>query len=119
MIELPMNTWHLKAPHDVTPKLRYMNPAVHPQLFANALENWENACNALPGDLGIWVMIFHPDEVLASRGADGLYSRSRQALCSNLIAMTESLQKIGHEFEWVTVSTAAEQWRQYRRRMLP
>ena len=114
LLELPMNTWHLKAPHDVTPKLRYMNPAVHPHLFANALQNWENACKALSGDLAVWVMIFHPDEVLAARGEDALYARSRQALCANLRSMVESLRRIGHEFEWVTVSAAAERWRARR-----
>jgi hypothetical protein len=114
LLELPMNTWHLQAPHDSSPRVRYMNPAVHPRLFANALKNWENACNALPADLSIWVMIFHPDEVLATRGDDPLYSRSTQALCSNLVSMAESLRHLGHDFEWVTVSDAAQRWRRHR-----
>ena len=116
MLELPMNTWQLQAPHDSSPKIRYMNPAVHPHLFANALKNWENACNVLPSDLLIWVMIFHPDEVLATQGDDALYSRSTQALCTNLASLAESLCRLGHDFEWVTVSDAAERWRGHQQR---
>jgi hypothetical protein len=117
LLELPMNTWHLQAPHDVTPRLRYMNPAVHPRLFANALKNWENACKLLSADLCVWVMIFHPDEVLATRGEDALYSRSTQALCTNLVALADTLRRIEHDFEWVTVSDAAERWRGHQQRL--
>jgi hypothetical protein len=116
LLELPMNTWHVQAPHDVTPKLRYMNPAVHPHIFANALKNWENACKVLPADLHVWVMIFHPDEILATQGDDALYSRSISAVCANLLAVSECLQRLGQEFEWVTISHAAERWRGHPRR---
>jgi hypothetical protein len=117
LLELPMNTWHLQAPHDVSPRLRYMNPAVHPRLFANALKNWENACKLLSADMCVWVMIFHPDEVLATRGGDALYSRSIQSLCTNLVALADSLRRLGHDFEWVTVSGAAERWRGHQQRL--
>ena len=117
MIELPMNTWLLQAPHDDAPRTRYMNPAVHPHLFANALKNWENACTVLPADLCVWVLIFHPDEVLASLGQDALYARSTQALCENLDAFAECLRKMGHDVEWVTVSDAAEHWRGHQQRL--
>jgi hypothetical protein len=116
LLELPMNTWRLHAPHDDSPRVRYMNPAVHPHLFANALKNWENAGNALTSDLCIWVMIFHPDEVLATQGNDALYSRSTQALCANLAALAETLRRIGQELEWVTVSEAADRWRKNHQR---
>jgi hypothetical protein len=117
MLELPMNTWRLQAPHDDAPRTRYMNPAVHPHLFANALKNWENACNGLRSDLCVWVMIFHPDEVLSTQGEDALYSRSRQDLCANLVSFAEHLRNLGHDFEWVTVSDAAERWRGHRQRL--
>lgn len=116
LLELPMNTWHVQAPHDANPKLRYMNPAVHPHIFASALKNWENACKVLPADLYVWVMIFHPDEILATQGDDALYSRSVSGLCANLLAVSESLQRLGQEFEWVTISHAAERWREHRKR---
>jgi hypothetical protein len=117
MVELPMNTWRLQAPDDEEPKIRYMNPAVHPKLFANALQNWENAGNVSPADLCIWVMIFHPDEVLATLGDDALYSRSTQALGDNLVAIAESLRRAEHNFEWMTISDAAECWRKNRERL--
>ncbi len=117
LLELPMNTWCLQAPHDDAPRVRYMNPAVHPHLFANALQNWENACAHLPPGLYIWVMIFHPDEVLATLAGDALYSRSTRALGTNLISIADSLRRLGHDFEWVTVSNAAERWRGNQQRL--
>lgn len=118
MAELPMNTWVLQAPHDHEPRLRYMNPAVHPHLFAKALEDWERRCQASAGELKVCVMIFHPDEVLETEPADGMYSRSIRELCVNLRLMTESLRRIGHNFHWTTVSHAAERWRAHQECML-
>jgi hypothetical protein len=115
MLELPMNTWPLQAPYDPAPRERYMNPAVHPHLFAHAVKNWENAC-AAPADLSVWVMIFHPDEVLSTRGGDALYSRSTQALCANLVLISETLRNLGNDFEWITVSDAATRWRRHHQR---
>ena len=115
LLELPMNTWLLQAPYDASPRIRYMNPAVHPELFANALRNWENTRKFSPSELHIWVMIFHPDEILASLEKDELYSRSAAALCGNLLSFEESLQRVGQEFEWVTVSQAAQRWKQQLR----
>ncbi len=115
MLELPMNTWPLQAPYDHAPKTRYMNPAVHPHLFANVLKNWENACNLLPADLFIWIMIFHPDEVLTGQVDDALYSRSTEALCTNLVAIGDRLRRMDQDFEWVTVTDAAERWRRNQR----
>lgn len=111
MLELPMNTWPLQAPYESAPRVRYMNPAVHCGLFAKALQNWENACETSACDLSIWVMIFHPDEVLASQGTDALYSRSIGDLCENLRSMVKILQRLEHDFEWAAVSDAAERWR--------
>ena len=118
ILELPMNTWLLQAPHDDAPKLRYMNPAVHHHLFAKALENWQNACNLLPADLCVWVMIFHPDEVLAKQDADALYSHSMPELCANLVSITNSLRQVGHDFQWVTLEDAAELWKEHWQRMI-
>jgi hypothetical protein len=113
MLELPMNTWLLQGPHDDAPRVRYMNPAVHPHLFANALQNWENACKVSTSDFHVWVMIFHPDEVLETQRADALYSRSMQTLCANLVSIADSLRRLGHDFEWTTVTRAAERWREH------
>ena len=32
-------------------------------------------------------------------------------LCANLVAIADSLRRLGHDFEWATVSNAAERWR--------
>jgi len=114
LLELPMNTWVVKAPYDAAPLIRYINPAVHPKIFAKALQNWENTRKFLPYELHISVMIFHPDEVLATQGEDQLYSRSAAALCSNLVSFNESLQRVGIDAEWVTLSQAAERWRRHQ-----
>ena len=118
MLELPMNTWRLQAPHDASPKLRYMNPAVHPHLFANALKYWEKQCHASAAKVFVWVMIFHPDEVMESAEEDGLYARSTRALIQNLVCLEENVCRLGDVCEWVTISQAAELWRQSRERLI-
>ena len=114
LLELPMNTWMVQAPHDTAPRLRYINPAVHFKIFANALRNWENTRNFSSSKLHIWVMIFHPDEVSPAQGEDGLYSRSLSELSANVACFQESLQRSGQDFEWVTIAQAADRWRQHQ-----
>lgn len=117
MLELPMNTWPLQAPYDDAPRTRYMNPAVHPHLFANALRNWENTRKSTIEPC-VWVMIFHPDEVSPEEREDYLYARSKDALCSNLIAFASSLTNAGAELEWVTIAEAAARWRASRQKRI-
>ena len=116
LLELPMNTWFVKAPYDNAPKLRYINPAVHPHLFREALQNWEDTREITSNELSVSVMIFHPDEVFARAGEDYLYSRSLGSLLANLAALQEALQREEIDLEWVTVAKAAELWRQSRMR---
>ena len=118
LLELPMNTWLVQAPYDGAPRLRYINPAVHPHLFANALQNWENARQFSSTDLCVWVMIFHPDEVLPAEREDDLYARSPTALFRNLISFQESLRQADIEVEWVTIGEAAKMWRRSRLRQI-
>lgn len=113
MLELPMNTWHLQGPDDLYPRLRYLNPSVHPKLFAKALENWENAGTGLREELCVWVMIFHPDEIDSQQPSDPLYSRSLRDLSTNLGAFVGAVGRLQHEFEWLTISDAAAQWRSF------
>jgi hypothetical protein len=114
LLELPMNSWLLHAPYDTTPRVRYMNPTVHTQLFSDALKSWEKAIRDSPEDFYVWVLIFHPDELLPGQSADALYSRSIVEMCRNLVSMTECLHRLQHNFTWATVSQAAEQWRSRR-----
>lgn len=110
LLELPMSTWMVQAPYDNGPKTRYINPALHPHLFANALRTWEKARKFSSTGGYVWVMIFHPDEVFPAQ-QDQLYARSRNALFTNLVAFQESLQHENVEVEWVTIAEAAELWR--------
>lgn len=118
LLEVPMNTWLVRAPYDASPRIRYMNPAIHPHLFANALQNWENACKASHLELCIWVMIFHPDEVLPTAGADALYSRSIVGLKENIASFEEAVARMGHDLEWLTVSDAATCWRIHQQSLI-
>lgn len=118
MLELPMNTWLLQAPHDVSAKLRYMNPAVHPHLFAAALKYWEKQCHALAAKVLVWVMIFHPDEAMEAVEKDGLYARSTRAVIQNLVCLEENVRRLGDACEWVTISQAAELWLQSREQLI-
>lgn len=118
LLEIPMNTWLVQAPYDEAPKVRYMNPAVHPYIFANALRNWENTREIHSNELYVWVMIFHPDEVLPSEGEDLLYSRSKQSLLKNLVDFQDSLLRAGTDVEWVAIRKAAEIWRQSRMKQI-
>lgn len=115
MVELPMNTWRLQGPDDATARLRYLNPAVHPHIFAKALKNWENARTEVGVEFCVWVMIFHPDEVDPNQPADALYSRSVRDLTTNLAAFVDSVRRLQHEFEWSTISNAAARWRSFHK----
>ena len=112
MLELPMNTWLSRAPYDDAPKLRYMNPAVRQEIFSAALELWLNTEKDSSNELCVWVMIFHPDEVLPASGQDVLYSRSIRSLLANLVTFQDALLRAESTVEWVTVAKAGDLWRQ-------
>ncbi len=104
-----MATWAFAAPYDAAPKTRYMNPAVHPELFVRALADWENSHNSLPPELCIWVLILHPDDVWPQRGPDQLYACSIEAVAKNLAGFAAVLARTG-EVEWTTLTAGARRW---------
>jgi hypothetical protein len=109
MLEVPMTTWLVQAPYDAAPKRRYMNPAVHETLFAAALEK---ATTIVPTDgLCVWTLILHPDEILPSGKADGLYAHSVKTLRQNLDRLKGLFETRGDAVEFVTLSDAAARWR--------
>jgi hypothetical protein len=114
LLEMPMNTWYLKAPYESRPRLRYMNPAVHEKLFAAALDDWENIIQNLDEELCVWVLIFHPDEAMTVPESDFMYAHSRQTVCRNLISMIERVRRKEWSFEFVTLFDAAVHWKQYK-----
>jgi hypothetical protein len=113
LLEIPMNTWCFKAPYENQPQLRYMNPAVHEHLFMHALDRWGDIVQKMDGGLCVWVLIFHPDEVMATSDSDFLYSHSRQAVCQNLGCLTQRIQEMENTFELTILSEAAVRWKQY------
>jgi hypothetical protein len=114
LLEIPMNTWHVKAPYENHPRLRYMNPAIHEPLFMQALDRWGGIVRKMGVGLYVWVLVFHPDEVMATSRSDGLYAHSRQTVCQNLGCLIQRIQEMENTFELTILSEAAVRWRQYR-----
>ncbi|MCP3958319.1 MAG: hypothetical protein GY719_10750 [bacterium] len=114
LIQVPMTTWRFQAPYDLAPKTRYMNPAVHPQLFTRALDDWERHAGRETGELLVWVLIFHPDEAMPSPSADMLYASCREAVIDNLVAFARRISACEDAYEFTTISEAASRWRTTR-----
>ncbi len=114
LLELPMNTWRIKAPWDNEPRLRYMNPTVHPDLFREALKGWKGRIASSRKDLYVWTLIFHPDEIMETAEPDGLIAHSRAALFSNLLSLVEALGEIQHTWEFSTMGAADKRWRAWK-----
>ncbi len=110
LLELPMNTWSVKAPWDQEAGPRYMNPAIHRELFVQALAQWRKSISAGTAALCVWVLIMHPDEVMAADTRDGLISHSRQVLYRNLDSLAKPVQDCGQTCEFTTLSAAAQRW---------
>jgi hypothetical protein len=115
LLEIPLNTWHVQAPYDPHPRLRYLDPAVHEVLFRKALETLE--LNAA-GDLQVWTLVLHPDEILQEAPPDLLYGRSAETLCRNLDAFATALRRAGNTVEFVTISQAGREWLGVREEMI-
>jgi hypothetical protein len=109
LLEIPMNTWHLKTSYDSEPRLRYMNPAVHEELFTAALRRLR--MDSYTG-VQVWTFILHPGEVLGEAAPDQLYARSVATVCHNLDVFADVIRDTGHGVEFVTVSRAGAMWLQ-------
>jgi hypothetical protein len=107
LLEIPMNTWPLKAPYDRKPRLRYMNPAVHEELFQSGVDSLKGS---LGRGLHIWSLILHPDEVFAQTGSDYLYARSAEAVRRNLQTLVVFLEQEGDTVHFTTISEAGNVW---------
>lgn len=107
LLEIPMNTWSVKAPYDSKPRLRYMNPAVHEELFQNAVDTLKGSIGQ---GLHIWSLILHPDEVFAEAGPDRLYARTPEAVRRNLQTLVAFFEEEGHRVRFTTISEAGKVW---------
>lgn len=113
LLELPMNSWVVKAPYDDWPKLRYMNPAVHEAIFEQSVCRWKTELLELEDGPHVWVLILHPDDVMEGAAACPLYSRSTRTVCRNLATLCEAIGEAEHSVQFATVAQAANEWRQF------
>ena len=114
LLEMPMNTWLVQAPYETEPRIKYMNPAIHESLFADALDRWEPTLKDIDASLYVWVLIFHPDEIMSVARNDLLYAHSRAALCRNIVEFAARVKQAGHTLDFATLSDAARRWRSHR-----
>lgn len=108
VLEIPMTTWLVKAPYDKEPRLRYINPAIHRELFEDALERFRSTMET---GLQVWTMIMHPDEITPLFSPDQLYARDVETVCHNLHCFADAIEESGQDVAFVTISTAGAQWR--------
>lgn len=109
LLEIPMNSWFYQASYDKAPKLRYLNPCIHSDLWEQALNHWKTSLNE--SDNTIWVMIWHPVEAMPRKESDFLYAFSLETMQYNLRTMESVIKEAGHNVEWITVSDAARYWK--------
>ena len=110
ILEIPMNTWNVRASYDKTAKLRYMNPAIHHELFVNAVLEWKKILDINITNEYFWVFILHPEEVMKSDEIDLLYSKSREIMYQNIHHFMKSIQDIGHSYQFLTLNEATIRW---------
>lgn len=111
LLEMPMNTWLVKAPYDEQPKRRYMNPAIHSKIFATAVE--ANEWPAASEDLKVFTFISHPDEIVMKPASDNLYGRTIENYISNIRLIMDKVTKQNGSFEFLTMQQAALKWRKF------
>jgi len=110
LLEMPLNTWKIQAPYDAAPRVRYINPAIHEQLFEAGLESWEAAQRGSQDDVQAWVLVLHPDDALVSSN-DQLYARSPRAMGENLARFYRRAARIADRVEFTTLSRAGRRWK--------
>jgi hypothetical protein len=111
LLEVPMNGWLTQAGYDRQPRVRYMNPAVHQDIFQAALKSWSEHLRRVSNGLHVWTLVLHPDEFMPATVADSLYARSLEVVCGNLLQLAEAVMALGHGMEFLTLTTAARGWR--------
>lgn len=109
LLEIPMNSWFYQASYDKAPKLRYLNPCIHSDLWEQALNRWKTSLDE--SDNTVWVMILHPVEAMPRKDRDFLYAFSLETMQGNLREMEAVIKDAGHNVEWTTLSDAASKWR--------
>lgn len=109
LLEIPMNTWYFQTSYDAAPKLRYMNPCIHTDLWEQALNTWQKDLSS--GENNMWVMILHPGEAMPRETSDLLYAHSIETMQKNLALFEQKIIDSGYAVERVTVSEMAKVWK--------
>ncbi len=112
LLEIPMNTWIVKAPYDKEPRLRYMNPCIHANIFEESLLS----SSLFEGDETVKVLTFisHPDELVEQSTPDQLYMRTTENYIRNVERLTEEISRKNGTFEFCTLQKAAAIWKSNR-----
>ncbi len=111
ILEVPMTTWRVEAPWDAAPTLRHMNPAMHPEIFARAVDAWQREFRGTDSDVYVWVLVTHPDEIAPSTRSDGLIAHDWRAVLANVAAFTAAFDRLEQSWEFATLSDAAARWK--------
>jgi hypothetical protein len=109
LLEIPITSWRFQASYDNAPKLRYMNPCVHRELWEQALDRWQEQ-QPVSSPL-IWTLILHPGEALPREQPDMLYAYSLETVRHNLKMLEERIHRVGGVPEYTTVFRAASVWK--------
>ena len=107
IFEIPMTTWKTKAPYDLKPRLRYINPCVKSVIFKNALKKFVNF-NYKNSKYIPWVLISHPDEIMKKNKKDLLYGHDENNFIKNIKSITNLILKKGETFEFCTVKNLGQ-----------
>ena len=114
MLEMPMNSWYLKASYDVRPKLRYLNFAVHRDYFLKSLsllpESFFSTENIL--DIPVLTAVSHPEEIVSDRPGNDLYPRTFDNFLGNIRAFVEFFAGRGKRVVFSTLGESGKFWRE-------
>jgi hypothetical protein len=110
LLEVPMNSWYFQAPYDQKPKLRYMNPCIHSDLWEQALDYWEKTL-VQDTENYLWVLILHPAEAMPKSQNDQLYAHSLAVLHDNLASFSRRISSLGQQYLFTTLFESSKHWR--------
>lgn len=105
LLEIPLTSWLVKTIYDTTPRIRYVNPAIHEPLFLQAI-----AALKPSQENRIWTLVIHPDEAYAGSPSDLLYSRCPKTVRRNIETLVNTIQGWDHEFQFVSLPEAGCHW---------
>lgn len=114
MLEMPMNSWYLRASYDAKPKLRYLNFSVHHEYFSESLsrlpESFFSEENIL--DIPVLTAVSHPEEIVSDKPGNDLYPRTFDNFLSNIRSFVEYFADRGKHVAFSTLGESGKFWRE-------